>query len=72
MLVVFLLLTYTFALNPDIKNDTIVSNILRVDESAYGDLVFNNSNLDFKPIMDNDIESNSVNVVHISFNVGGA
>lgn len=62
----------TYAILPESIPGSIVTNILHIDEEAYGSNVFDSSNLDLKPILDSEVELNNNNVIYISFNVGGA
>ena len=55
--------------NPFVRK-TLFST-LRLDEEAYGDTDFDSSNLDFRTILDKNLESSMANSIYISFFVGG-
>ena len=44
---------------------------IKIDEEAYGQTEFDASNLSFIPILDNEVETKSDNVIRIDFRVGG-
>ncbi|MBR3161710.1 MAG: hypothetical protein IKF19_03160 [Bacilli bacterium] len=45
---------------------------IKIDEEAYGDTEFDNTNIKFIPIKDDEVEISSDNVIRIDFRVGGA
>lgn len=44
---------------------------IKIDEDAYGETEFDASNLNFIPILDDEVEIKSDNVIRIDFKVGG-
>lgn len=62
----------TYALEPDLFTRSVTAKILQIDEASYGKLYFDSSNLDFRPILDNLVDTNDSNVIHIEFMVGGS
>ena len=73
MVAAFIYFSYfkTFAdfTNPFVKNTSF--STLKLDEDAYGSNVFDTSGLDFRPILDKDVDASNDNVIMISFWVGG-
>ena len=63
-------LTYSMMQNSTLNK--IRTSILKLDEDAYGETEFNNSNLNLKPILDKEVNKDSNNVIYIDFNVGGS
>ena len=63
-------LTYSMVQNSTLNK--IRTSIIKLDEDAYGDTEFNNSNLILKPILDKDVNKDSNNLIYIEFNVGGS
>ena len=61
--------TYANINNPFVKN--ILFSTLQLDDSAYGDTYFDSNNLDFRTILDKNVENSLDNVIYISFLVGG-
>ncbi len=55
--------------NPFVRN-TLFST-LKLDEEAYGNTVFDSNDLDFRTILDKDLENSLGNSIYISFWVGG-
>ena len=66
-----ILLGITYA----IQNSTSIFSgrtaTIKIDEDAYGDTEFDTSNLNFIPILDNEVEIKNDNVIRIDFRVGG-
>lgn len=69
--ILLLIIGTTFALQSTSLGFNINTSIVKVDETAYGSTTFDSSNLDFKPILDTDVESSTDNVISIDFKVGG-
>ena len=71
--VIFIWLMYSETLaninNPFVRNTKF--STLMLDEDAYGETTFDSSNLNFRTILDKDVENNLDNVIFISFWVGG-
>ena len=57
--------TYSIALN-------VTTAVIELDTAAYGDTTFSFEEIDFKPILDSEVETNTNNVIKIEFTVGGA
>ena len=76
ILVVFGILILSIYITFSMNNRTISKNmfgdILEIDEDAYGVNNFDNTNLDLRPILDEDIDKKINNVIYIEFNVGGS
>ncbi len=68
--IIFFILT-TFAIANPIQTNAFSTSIIEIDEKAYGPKIIDSSNLDFRPILDRDVETNLESVISISFNVGG-
>ena len=73
-LLVFLVLIIGFAYALNSNSIAINTNtaLIGIDESAYGNTSFDSADLDFKPILDSDVETSLNNVIKINFAVGGA
>ncbi len=71
-ILILTILYLTYSINQNNPQKTITANILKLDESAYGETEFNNENLDLKPILDKNATKDSSNLIYIEFNVGGA
>lgn len=71
-IVITLIFTTTYASNSKAPLGSLQTKILRVDEESYGNTEFDSTNLDFRPILDKNVNGNTDNVVHIQFNVGGS
>ena len=71
IVIAYFVYSRTFAdyTNPFIKR-TFFST-LKLDDGAYGNNAFDTSELDFRPILDKDVNANTKNAVIISFWVGG-
>ena len=70
--VIYITYSRTFAdfTNPFVRK--VNFSTLKVDESAYGSNVFDTSGLDFRPILDKNVDISTQNAIVISFWVGGA
>ena len=62
----------TYANNADLAIQSIISKAIYIDDEAYGENVFDSSNLEFSPILDEDVNKNNNHVIYIPFYVGGA
>lgn len=74
IVIAMLLLGFTYALvNGDIAFN-VTTAMIGIDESIYGNTIFDSSNLDLKPILDNTVGTSSSedNVIQIEFKVRGA
>ena len=71
--IIFIWLLYSQTLadinHPFVKNTTF--STLKLDEEAYGDTSFNADRINFRTILDKNVENNFDNVIYISFRVGG-
>lgn len=65
-------ISYASTSTSEKPEDSFYVNTIRLDEEVYGELLFDSSNLDFKPILDNTIYTNDDNVIEIDFLVGGS
>lgn len=70
MLITFIFITYS--MNYKNPRMNLVGSIMKLDEESYGNTLFDASNLDFRPILDKDVNNESSNVIYIDFNVGGS
>ena len=67
-----LVIGVTYALGTHSMPISFNTALIRIDESAYGDTTFDTTNIDFRPILDTDVETSLGNVIKIDFTVGGA
>lgn len=72
IVIALLVFGITYASMPELTSNYLVTNILRVDEDAYGETVFDSSELVFTPILDSNVSKDSNNVIYIDFFVGGS
>ena len=73
IIVIFvLILGVTYALGTYTQAFNVTTGLIAVDDSAYGETSFDTSEIDFKPILDTEVETNTENVIKIDFTVGGA
>lgn len=69
--VLLLIIGITYALvNSDLLFN-LTTGTISIDDSAYGNTTFDNSNLDMVPILDSEVENKENNVIKINFKVGG-
>lgn len=68
---ILIVMATSYAINTKSPLKSLVTKTIRIDEEAYGNINFDSSELDFKPILDEKIKENDSNVVHIDFRVGG-
>lgn len=68
---ILIVMATSYAINTKSPLKSLVTKTIRIDEEAYGNIIFDSSELDFKPILDEKIKENDSNVVHIDFRVGG-
>lgn len=62
-------LTYALVTSDILFN--LTTGTVAIDDTAYGETTFDNSNLDMVPILDSEVESKTDNVIKIDFKVGG-
>ena len=67
-----IILINTYANKADLALQNMISKVIYIDTEAYGENVFDSSNLVFCPILDEDIDKDNNHVIYISFYVGGA
>lgn len=67
----FFVIAFTYAVKTRGSSNIMLSNILRIDEEAYGNTSFDSSNLKLVPILDRDVEFRKNAVIDIEFYVGG-
>ena len=84
IVIIALIIGFTYALNDTSLAINIDTALMGVDEEVYGDTTFDSTSLDFKPILDSEIElrdgvivdgveeKDEINVIRIDFTVGGA
>ncbi|MEE3343862.1 MAG: hypothetical protein VZS44_07220 [Bacilli bacterium] len=66
-----LLLGITYAIQNSTSLFKATTATIKIDEEAYGDTEFDASNIKLIPILDNEVEIKSDNVIRIDFKVGG-
>lgn len=67
----FCVIAFTYAIKIKEDSNLMLSNILRIDEAAYGATTFDSSNLRLVPILDKNVEVTQGSVMDIEFYVGG-
>lgn len=72
IVIIALVIGFTYALNDTSLAINIETALIGVDEEGYGDTIINTSNIDFKPILDTEVDTNNENVIKIEFSVKGA
>lgn len=70
--IIFLVIGVTYAISTNSQTFSVTSAVLKIDESIYGSTTFDNSNLEFRPILDSVVESSNDEVISIDFKVRGA
>ncbi len=70
LVVLFIFITYSIRQGNASKN--VLTDVMMIDEESYGNTTLNSDNLKMVPILDKNVNSNSSNVMYISFNVGGS
>lgn len=70
--VVIFIFASSYASNHKQALTNVSTEVLKVDEEAYGENIFDSTNLDFRPILDNEVNEKNNNVIYITFNVGGS
>lgn len=71
VVVLLLVLGLTYALVTSDILFNLTTGTVAIDDTAYGETTFDNSNLDMVPILDSEVESKTDNVIKIDFKVGG-
>ncbi|MBQ8681344.1 MAG: hypothetical protein IJ509_00310 [Bacilli bacterium] len=72
IIIIILAVAITYAMVPNSPLQGVITKVIRIDEEAYGENIFDSSDLDFRPVLDANIRERKNNVVHIDFLVGGA
>ena len=72
VVILSLVIGFTYALGTHSLAFNVTTALVSVDERAYGSTSFDSSNIDFRPILDSEVEVKEDNVVAIDFTVGGA
>lgn len=67
----FITMFTTYATLTELEYKNVSTELVGIDEEAYGNNVFDNSNLVFSPILDKDVNKINKNVIYIDFRVGG-
>ena len=62
----------TYALQSTSLSLGLNTALIGIDEDAYGSTSFDTTNLDFRPILDSEVETSENKVIKIDFLVGGA
>ena len=70
VVVLLLVLGLTYALVTSDILFNLTTGTVAIDDTAYGETTFDNSNLDMVPILDSEVESKTDNVIKIDFKVG--
>lgn len=70
--VILIITGIAYALQEPLFDSSQTTAYVNIDETAYGDNIFDSTNLDLKPILDKDIETSDNNIIKIEFNVGGS
>lgn len=70
--VLVIIVGFTYASLSGLGGSSIFTSVLRIDEEAYGLNRFNSDNLELIPILDNEVDRNSNNLIYIDFRVGGS
>lgn len=69
----FLSIIYlTYSLSNSNISRKVITDTLKVDEEAYGNTIFDSTNLKFSPILDKNATNDSNKTIHIKFNVGAS
>ena len=69
----FLSIIYlTYSLSNSNISRKVITDTLKVDEEAYGNTIFDSTNLKFSPILDKNATNDSNKIIHIKFNVGAS
>lgn len=71
-IIVLTLIAFTFSAKMNNLTSNIFTDVILIDEEAYGENEFNSSNLDFRPILDKNVGTSLDNIIYINFNVGGS
>lgn len=72
LMIVLLAVAFSLSNREGILSKNFFGDILEIDFDAYGDNSFDASNLNFRPILDKDVDSSFNNVIYIEFWVGGS
>ncbi len=70
-LLILLLVFFTYSLRERNFSRRVLTDILMIDEDAYGNTTLDSNNLKMSPILDKNYNTSN-KVMHISFNVGGS
>lgn len=72
VILILLIIFRTYASPSRRITKNLVGQIIRLDEEAYGDIIFDASNVELTPILDNELELKENNIIKINFQVGGS
>ena len=72
LVIVSLIVGVTYAMGSASLAINVGTALISVDEDAYGSTTFNSDDIDFRPIIDTNVETSLNNVVKVDFVVGGA
>lgn len=70
--VLVIIVSFTYAGYLGMNLNRAFGKVFRIDEEAYGENHFDSSNLEFIPILDDEVNRNSNNLIYIDFRVGGS
>lgn len=72
VLIILVIIATTYATKPMSNLKNLITKTIRIDESAYGSVTFDSSNLNLIPILDKNLKESERNIIHITFHVGGS
>ena len=72
VVVLISIITYTFSSRQESFLQSVFGEKLKLDDEVYGDKIFDSSNVELIPILDENVEISKEYVINISFNVGGS
>ena len=62
---------FSYALNTT-SSLKLTSGVVKIDEDAYGNTSFDSSDIELRPVLDEEVEEKSSNIIKIDFTVGGS
>lgn len=70
--ILIMMVLATYATVSELVEKEVVTKVIKIDEDAYGEFTFDSNNLNFTPMLDNDVTSSSNKVIYMNFRVGGS
>lgn len=70
--ILLLMILTTYATVSEMTQKGVITKVIKIDEDAYGEFAFDSSNLNFTPILDNEVSKLSNKVIYMNFRVGGS